>query len=81
MLDTLKKYFYDHYEDDGEPYTTSTSYEEVSDYFKRTNNDDIYELIFCLGLHVLAKSIVTESIDRLEDEYAKEKSRHRNFGE
>lgn len=64
----LKDYFYNHYEDKGAPYPDMTSYFSVRDFFKNEKNDDVQELIYELGLHILAKSIVTESMDRLEVE-------------
>ena len=75
MLEALKQYFYNHYEDNGEPYASCTSYDDVSKYFKENSDANIQDLIYDLGLHILAKAIVTESMERLEKfaEITKEK--------
>lgn len=73
MLETLKQYFYNHYEDNGEPYTDSLSYLDVSEFFRNATDENIRQCIYDVGLHVLAKAIVTESMDRLESVYTKEK--------
>lgn len=62
---SLKDYFYNHYEDNGEPYPDMTSYFSVRDFFKQQKREEVQDLIYELGLHVLAQSIVTESMDRL----------------
>lgn len=64
----LKDYFYEHYEDNGEPHPDMMSYFSVRDFFKNDENDVVQELIYELGLYVVAKSIVSESMDRLEGE-------------
>ena len=66
MLEALKQYFYNHYEDNGEPYASCTSYDDVSEYFKKNPNAIVQDLIYDLGLHTLAKAVVTESMERLE---------------
>ena len=73
MLESLKQYFYNHYEDNGEPYTDSSSYNEVSEFFRNVTDENIQKCIYDVGLHVLAKDIVTESMDKLETIYTKEK--------
>ena len=66
MKKELKDYFYNHYEDNGAPYPDMTSYSSVQEFFKSQKNENIQSLIYDLGLHVLAKAIVSESMERLE---------------
>lgn len=73
MLEVLKQYFYNHYEDNGEPYADSSSYHDVSEFFRNATDENIQQCIYDIGLHVLAKAIVAESMDRLESVYTKEK--------
>lgn len=73
MFEALKKYFYDHYEDNGEPHADTTSYWDVAGYFRNNSDENIRQCIYDIGLHVLAKSIVIESMERLEGVYVNEK--------
>ena len=73
MLEALKQYFYNHYEDNGEPYADSTSYFEVSEFFRTISDENVQKCIYDVGLHVLAKEIVIDSMNRLETVNIKEK--------
>ena len=67
MKKELKDYFYNHYEDNGPPYPDMTSYSSVKEFFRNQKDENVQSMIYNLGLHVLAKSIVNESMERLDD--------------
>lgn len=66
MFKALKEYFYNHYEDNGSPYPEMTSYCSVQEFFRSQKSENIQSMIYDLGLHILAESIVIESMERLE---------------
>lgn len=65
MKKELIDYFYNTYEEDGEPYPSPTSYPEVSEFMKKVRNKNIQDLIYTIGLHEVTKSIVLDAIERL----------------
>lgn len=66
MKKELIDYFYNTYEENGEPYSNPTSYSEVSEFMKNVRNKNIQDLIYDIGLHEVTKSIVFNAIQRLD---------------
>jgi len=65
MKKELVDYFYNHYEEKGEPYPNPVSYTDVSDFMKNVNDKNVQDIIYLVGLHEIAKEVVFDGIKRL----------------